>query len=82
MALKKLVRRILSMCDLSWYITIRGLMLSCLLVFIAFVVLVEAGSFGLENRGLYHLAEKLSELPCAIIMLLSISALVVEDFNT
>lgn len=82
MVLKKLVKRILSMCDLSWYITIRSLMLSCLLAFIAFVALVDAGTFSLENRGMYHLAEKLSELPCAIIMLLSISALVVEDFNT
>lgn len=82
MVLKKLILRILSMCELSWYITIRALMLGCVLAFCAFVVLVDAGTFSLQSRGLYHLAEKMSELPCAIILMLSICALIVEDFNT
>lgn len=82
MVLKKLISRILSMCELSWYITIRALMLSCVLAFCAFVVLSYAGEFSLQSRELYHLAEKMSELPCAVILILSICALVIEDVNT
>ena len=39
----KVIRRMLCMCEPAWELLIRGLQLSCVLLFCAFLLLVDAG---------------------------------------
>ena len=45
----KVLRRMLSMCELSWELLMRGLQLSCVLLFAAFLLLLGAGEFSVWN---------------------------------
>ena len=46
----KVLRRMLSMCELSWELLMRGLQLSCVLLFAAFLLL--SGLFHFQKQGL------------------------------
>ena len=41
------------MCELSWELLMRGLQLSCVLLFAAFLLLLGAGEFSVELRYIF-----------------------------
>ena len=45
----KVLRRMLSMCELSWELLMRGLQLSCVLLFAAFLLLLDRKSTRLNS---------------------------------
>ena len=81
MKLKLIIERMLQMCPAAWYIFIRTLQLSCLLLFLSLVVLIEyMGNSG--SHTLYKLAMALYELPQALLIISMIASVCIEDFQT
>lgn len=79
--MKLIVERMLQMCPAAWYIFIRTLQLSCLLLFLSLVLLMEYS----ENPGshtLYRLAIALYELPQALLIISMIGSVCIEDLQT
>lgn len=78
MKIKLILRRMLSMTDAAWYIYIRTLQLSCFILFMAVILLIES-----ETRGgsyeLYMTAKSLFELPQAVLLIGSICSVCAED---
>ena len=75
----KVIRRMLCMCDPAWELPIRGLQLSCVLLFCAFLLLVDAGGFSVESCGTYFLAEELLTLPQAILLVVMLAGVMIEE---
>lgn len=81
MKIKLIVNRMLQMCPAAWYIFIRTLQLSCLLLFLSLVLLIEyTGNAG--GHSLYKLAMALYELPQALLIISMIGSVCVEDLQT
>ncbi|HBR08856.1 MAG TPA: hypothetical protein DD735_08200 [Clostridiales bacterium] len=77
----RLLRRILSMCDLSWEILIRALLISCVMLFCAFVLLVDAGGMTQKTYTTYLLADELYRLPQGLLLLAVLGGAIIEDFQ-
>lgn len=75
----KVIRRMLCMCEPAWELLIRGLQLSCVLLFCAFLLLVDAGGFSVESCGTYFLAEELLTLPQAILLVVMLAGVMIEE---
>ncbi len=78
----RLINRMLDMCELSWEILMKSLMLSCILLFCAWMLLVDAGSLTAANYGTYLLAEEMTRLPQAILLFGVLASGIVEDVKT
>jgi len=78
MKLKAIVERMLTMCPQAWYIFIRTIQLSAVLLVFAVFLLIES-----ESRGgchqLYKAAWALFELPQALILIAGIGSACIED---
>lgn len=81
MKIKAVISRMLSMCPEAWYIFIRSLQLSCVLLILSAVLLIgyETGLSG--GRYLYELAGGLYELPQALLLIGAISSVCIEDVH-
>ena len=64
----KVIRRMLCMCDPA-----------CVLLFCAFLLLVDAGGFSVESCGTYFLAEELLTLPQAILLVVMLAGVMIEE---
>lgn len=79
--IKLIIERMLQMCPAAWYIFIRTLQLSCLLLFLSMVLLLEyTGNSG--SHTLYRLAMALYELPQALLIISMIGSVCIEDLHT
>ncbi len=67
------------MCDAAWEVTWRSLALCCVLLFSAFMLLVDAGPFTAETYATYRLASELATAPQWILLLSVLLAAVIED---
>lgn len=75
----KVLRRMLRMCEPSWELLIRGLQLSCVLLFCAFLLLLDAGSFSVWNCNTYYIAKELLTLPQAILLVVILAGVIIEE---
>lgn len=75
----KVIWRMLCMCEPSWELLIRGLQLSCVLLFCAFLLLVDAGSFSVVSCDTYFLAQELLTLPQAILLVVMLAGVIIEE---
>lgn len=80
MKIRQIIERMLKMCPAAWYIFIRTLQLSCVLLFSSWVLLTEYISTG--SYSLYKLSMALYELPQALLIISMIGSVCVEDLHT
>lgn len=73
------LRRILAMSPAAWEAVIRALQLSCVMLFCAFMLLVEGGAFTYETRYLHYTARELLTMPQAVLLLAAIASAVIEE---
>lgn len=73
------IRRILAMSTLSWEIVIRALQLSCVMLFCAYMLLMEAGPFTYATSDLHYIARELISQPQAILLLATLASVIVEE---
>ena len=71
----------LQMCPAAWYIFIRTIQLSCLLLFVSLILLMEY-SENPDSHTLYRLAMALYELPQALLIISMIGSVCIEDLQT
>ena len=81
MKLKATIQRMLQMCPEAWYITIRSLQLCCVLLFGAFLLLLEWNGDMLGKYALYMTAQSLNESAQAILLIAMLFSVIVEDFQ-
>lgn len=79
MRLIPVLQRILSVCEPAWRVLIGVLVLSVLLLFGSFAVLVHIGPNPHENLRLFHLAYDLAQLPVIFLFLGAITAACLEE---
>lgn len=80
MKIKLVVKRMLRMCPDAWYIFMRTLQLSCLLLFLSLVSLV-----GYKNTGsheLFNMAAALYELPQSLLIISMIGSICIEELQS
>ena len=77
----KLIWRILSMCELSWYILIRSLQLTAVLLFCSFMLNVASGGSMAEHYSLIMTARELFSLPQGILLVAAIAGVCIEDIT-
>lgn len=80
MKIKLVVKRMLRMCPDAWYIFMRTLQLSCLLLFLSLVSLI-----GYENTGsyeLFNMAAALYELPQSLLIISMIGSICIEELQS
>lgn len=63
----------------AWEVVIRALQLSCVLLFSAFMLLLEAGTFTYETREYFYIARELAAQPQAVLLLAAIASVVIEE---
>lgn len=80
--MKKLLRRMLGMCEPSYILFKYSLILTAAMLFGAFVVLLQAGELNSRSYELHHLARFLYETPAAILLVASIASVVIEDLRS
>ncbi len=73
------LRRILAMSPAAWEVVIRALQLSCVMLYCAFMLLVEGGAFTYETRYLHYTARELLTMPQAVLLLAAIASAVIEE---
>lgn len=80
MKITLVVKRMLRMCPDAWYIFMRTLQLSCLLLFLSLVSLI-----GYENTGsheLFNMAAALYELPQSLLIISMIGSISIEELQS
>lgn len=80
MKITLVVKRMLRMCPDAWYIFMRTLQLSCLLLFLSLVSLI-----GYENTGsheLLNMAAALYELPQSLLIISMIGSICIEELQS
>jgi len=82
MKLRAVLRRMLSMSEMAWYIFIRSIQLSCFLLFCAFILMLKCG--GSESGGyeLYMTARSLYELPQALLLIAGIASACIDELQS
>ena len=79
MRICKLLRYMGSMCRESRTLLRRTLQLSCTMVFCAFVLLIDAGSYSIHTWRVYRTAQELSMNPAGLLLLAVIGAALLEE---
>lgn len=69
----------LNMCDLSWELLMRAMQLSCVLLFCSFLLFLSTGPLSIWNAYTYKLAQELTRLPQAILLVAMIAGAVIEE---
>ena len=67
MVLRDIVRRMLCMSDAAWYIFIRSIQLSCVMLFCSFLLLLSCGC-SMMRRSQYMTAMALYEGPQGLLL--------------
>ena len=75
----RILRRMLNMCDLAYEVTARSIILCCVMLFSAFMLLVDAGGYTAATYSTYRLAQELAAAPQWILLLSVLGAAVIED---
>lgn len=81
MKISAILRRMLCMSDAAWYIFIRSIQLSCLLLFCAFMLLLDCGGSMMEHSQ-YMTAIALSEAPQGLLLGGLILSVCAEDIQS
>lgn len=76
------LKRMLKMCPEAWYIFIRGVQLCAVLLLCAFTLLVEWDGCMTSRHELYRLACALNETAQAVLMLVVLFSVLIEDVST
>lgn len=79
MKIKKVLRRMLSMCPDAWYIFIRTIQLVAVLMLCSFVLLLEWNGSMVENYTHYMTALALTEIGQALLLIAVIASVCIED---
>lgn len=79
--LKKVISRMLGMCPEAWYIFRRGLQLCAVLLFCAFMLLLEWNGSSFERHALYFTAMSLNETVQAILLIVVLFSALIDDAN-
>lgn len=79
---KKLLRRILAMNELSWRVFTRSLILSCVLLFCAFILLIDIQQVSTQNYATYFTAQALIEIPQFVLLFGVLGSVCIEDYLT
>lgn len=75
----KTIRRILSMSPAAWEVVIRALQLSCVMLFCAWMLLLDGGVFTADTAHLYRLARELMTLPQAVLLIAALASVLIEE---
>ncbi|HHU23271.1 MAG TPA: hypothetical protein GXZ52_07675 [Clostridiales bacterium] len=79
MVLRKLLHRILNMCNPAWGALKGTLMLCCAMVFCAFIILVEIGPVSIDTYHLYLYAKELATAPAGLLLIAAIGTVCIEE---
>lgn len=79
MKLALILRRMLSMCPEAWYIFIRTIQLCVVLLFCAFVLLLEWNGSVFGNYELYETAQAINETVQALLLIAVLFSVLIED---
>ena len=82
MKLPAILRRMLAMCPLSWYIFIRCIQLSCVLLLSAVLLLIAWDGDMLGNYKLYMTAITLNETAQAVLLVAVLLPVILEDLQS
>ena len=77
--LRKLIGRMFSMCEHAYIIFKYSLILSCVLAFCAFMILVDISPYQVETYDLYRLAVSMSETPAALLFIAAVGSVCIES---
>lgn len=77
--MKKLLRRMLCMCEPSYILIKYSLILSCVLAICALAILVQISPYSVATYPLYRLAMKMTEIPAAILLVAAVGSVVFES---
>lgn len=77
---RRMLDAFLGMHELSWWILTRALCLSCVLLFCGFVLLLEVDTVTPETFHLYQIAQSMTQLPQAILLMAIIGIACAEDY--
>lgn len=80
MKITLVVKRMLRMCPDAWYIFMRTLQLSCLLLFLSLVSLIEYENTG--SHELFNMAAALYELPQSLLIISMIGSICIEELQS
>ena len=81
MKLRAILRRMLAMCPLAWYIFIRSMQLVCVLLLGAIFLLIAWDGNMLERYALYRNALALNETAQAVLLIAMLLSVIVEDLE-
>lgn len=80
--INKLLSRILSMHEFAWMVFTRSLILSCVLLFCAFVLLIDIQHISTQNYDTYFTAKTLIEIPQLVLLFGTLGSACIEDYLT
>jgi hypothetical protein len=81
MKLKRILSRALAMGETPWWILLSTLQLSCVLLFLAFVILVHISNNSTLNVDLLLTAQELTKLPAGLLLLAVLASAILEDIE-
>ena len=81
MKIKAVIQRMLAMCPEAWYIFIRSLQLSCVLLFGAFLLLLKWNGDMLRNQSFYMTAQALNESAQGVLLVSLLFSVLIEDLQ-
>ncbi len=67
------------MSEPAWELTIRSLQLSCALLFAAWLLLLDAGTYSARTCEAYRMAQELALLPEGVLLFAAIAGAVIEE---
>lgn len=67
------------MSDAAWEALMRGLQLSCVLLFCAWMLLVDGGVYKAATADLHALARELAALPQAVLLIAVLASALIEE---
>ena len=76
---KKFIQRLMDMSHPAYLIIKWGLIISCLMLAAALVILITAGESSAYTYSLYRIAKELYSFPAAILLVVSIASVCIEE---
>lgn len=75
----RVLKRMLCMCEPSWELLRKGLILSCVLALCAFMLLVDAGTLTENSYYTYLLAREFVQAPQIILIVAIFGGVMIEE---
>ncbi len=63
----------------AWEALIRGIQLSCVMLFCAWMLLLEGGTFKAATANLHWMAHELTTLPQAVLLIAVLASALIEE---